>query len=67
MGGRGGGFKINEGGGQNFTISVNTDNEWIKRHGYLILMLNLKVNKQTRSEISKNKVIIKRVWNISIN
>ena len=28
-------------------------------------MLNLKVSKQTRSEASKNKVIIKRVSNIS--
>ena len=30
-------------------------------------MLNLKVSKQTRSEAGKNKVIIKRVSNISIN
>ena len=30
-------------------------------------MLNLKVRKQTRSEASKNKVITKRVSNISIN
>ena len=30
-------------------------------------MLNLKVSKRTRSEVSKNKVIIKRVSNISIN
>ena len=30
-------------------------------------MLNLKVSKQTKSEASKNKVIIKRVSNISIN
>ena len=29
-------------------------------------MLNLKASKQTRSEASKNKVIIKRVSNISI-
>ena len=29
-------------------------------------MLNLKVSKQTRSEASKNKVINKRVSNISI-
>ena len=28
---------------------------------------HLKVSKQTRSEASKNKVIIKRVSNISIN
>ena len=38
-----------------------------KRDKYLILMINLKVSKQTRSEASKNKVIIKRVLNISIN
>ena len=33
----------------------------------LILMLNLKVSKPTRSEPIKNKVIIKRVSNISVN
>ena len=38
-----------------------------KRDKCLVLMLNLKVSKQTRSEASKNKVIIKRVSNISIN
>ena len=38
-----------------------------KRNKYLILMLNLKVSKQTRSEAIKNKVVIKRVSNISIN
>ena len=38
-----------------------------KRDKCLILMLNLKVSKQTRSEASKNKVIIKRVLNISID
>ena len=32
-----------------------------------MLMLNLKVSKQTRSEASKNKVIIKRISNMSIN
>ena len=32
-----------------------------KRQNCLILMLNLKVSKQTRSEASKNKAIIKRV------
>ena len=32
-----------------------------KSHKCLILMFNLKVSKQTRSEASKNKVIIKRV------
>ena len=30
-------------------------------------MLNLEVSKQTRSEASKNKVIVKRVSNVSIN
>ena len=30
-------------------------------------MLNLKVSKQTRTEASKKKVIIKKVSNISIN
>ena len=58
---------INRGGCQNFKISVNIDNEWKKRHECLILMLSLEVNKQTRSEASKSKVIIKRVSNISIN
>ena len=38
-----------------------------KRDKCLILMLNLKVSKQTRSEASKNKVIIKRVSNMLIN
>ena len=38
-----------------------------KKDKCLILMLNLKVSKQTRSEASKNEVIIKRVSNISIN
>ena len=32
-----------------------------KSHKCLILMFNLKVSKQTRSEASRNKVIIKRV------
>ena len=37
-----------------------------KKHKCLILMLNLKVSKQTRSEASKNKIIItKRVSNIN--
>ena len=31
------------------------------------MMVNLKVSKQTRSETSKNNVIIKRVPNVSIN
>ena len=30
-------------------------------------MLNLKVSKQARTEASRNKVIIKRLSNISIN
>ena len=38
-----------------------------KRDKCLVLILNLKVSKQTRSEASKNKVIIKSVPNISIN
>ena len=36
-------------------------------HKCLKLMLNFKVSKQTRSEARRNKVIIKRVSNISIN
>ena len=36
-------------GGQNFKTSVNIGNEWKKRHKCLILMLNLKVSKQTRN------------------
>ena len=46
---------------------VNISNEWKKIHKCLILMLNLKVSKQARNEASKNKVIVKRVANISIN
>ena len=38
-----------------------------KRHECLILMFNLKVSKQTRSKASKNKVMIKRVSNVSTN
>ena len=38
-----------------------------KRHKCLILMFNLEVSKQTRSEASKKKIIIKRVSNISIS
>ena len=66
-GGEGGGGGQNKRVGRNFKISVNISNEWKKRHKCLILMLDLKVSKQTRSEASKNKVIIKRVSNISIN
>ena len=53
--------EFNKRGGRNFKVSVNIGNERKKRHRCLILILNLKVNKQTRSEASKNKVIIKRV------
>ena len=46
-------------GGWNFKKSVNIGNEWKKRHKCLILMLNLKVSKQTRREainkLSKSK------------
>ena len=42
-------------------------NERKKRHKCLLLMLNLQVSKQTRSEAGKNKVVIKRVSNTSIN
>ena len=64
-----GGVKINKGGGGrgNFKKPVNIGNEWKKRRKCLILMLDLKVTKQTRSETSKNKVIIKGVSNISVN
>ena len=51
----------------NFKKPVNIGNEWKKRRKCLILMLDLKVTKQTRSEASKNKVIIKGVSNISVN
>ena len=36
--------------------SINISSEWKKRYICLILMLKLKVNKQTRSKASKNKV-----------
>ena len=39
-------------------LSVNIGNEWKKRPKCLILMLNLKVGKQTRSDASENKVVI---------
>ena len=58
-----GGFKINGGIGINLLISVMNE----ERDKRLILMLNLKVSKQTRSETSKNKGVIKRVSDISIN
>ena len=63
----GGGTKINGGPGRNLRKSVNISNEWKKRRTCLILTLSLKLSKQTGSEASKNKVIIKRVSNISIN
>ena len=68
--GGGGVFLLNliKGGGgggisKNPLISLMTE----KRDICLILMLNLKVSKQTRIEASKNKVMIKRVSNISID
>ena len=57
----------NKRGCRNFKISVNFGNEWKKRYKCLILMLDLKVSKQTRTEASKNNVITKRVSKISIN
>ena len=66
----GGEVKINRWGGGRVGISkyplVSVMNEK-KRHKCLILMPNLKVSRQARSEASKIKVIIKRVSNISIN
>ena len=53
------------GGGGDLKISVNIGDEWKKRHKCLILMLNLKVSKQTRNDGNKNKVIIKSVKHIS--
>ena len=49
----------NKQGSQNFKSSFNNGNEWKKKHKCLILMLNLKVDKQTGSKASKNKVIVK--------
>ena len=65
--------KINKGGGEGGRgVGISKYRLiWVmnekKRHKCLILMLNLKVSKQTRSEASKSKVIIKRISNISIN
>ena len=61
--------KFNKREGRNFKKSVNIGNEWKKRRKCLILMLNLKVNKQKISETSKNKVSNnqKRVSNIPTN
>ena len=57
------------GGGEGVGISksplISVMNE--KRDKCLVLMLNLKVSNRTKNEASKNKVIIKRVSNISIN
>ena len=44
------------GGGRNFRKFINISNEWKNRHKRFILMLKLKVSKQTRSEASKDKV-----------
>ena len=66
MGG-GGGRVQNREGDWNFKKKIGIGNEWKNRHECLILMLNLEVSKQTRSEASKNKVIVKRVSNVSIN
>ena len=62
-----GGVKIHGGVGVSNILKplISVMNE--KRDKCLTLMLNLKVSKQTRSEASKNKVIIKRVSNISRN
>ena len=49
---------------QKWDINVWWDINETKRHK--CLMLNLKVSKQTTSEASNNKVIIKRVSNISV-
>ena len=38
-----------------------------KKETCLILMLDLKISKKTRSEASKSKLIIKKASNISIN
>ena len=57
------GVEIN-GGGLEFQKSVNIGYEWKKRHKCLTLMLNLRVSKRTKSEASKDKIIIKRVSNI---
>ena len=43
-------------GGRNFKKSIHIGIEWKKRDKCLILMLKLKVSKQTKSEASKNKV-----------
>ena len=63
---RGGeGVKINRRVGVSKYPLISVTNE--KRDKCFKLVLNLKVSKQTRSEASKNKVIIKIVSNIPIN
>ena len=73
------GFKINRGS----EIFVKFNKQWEggavgisknplisvmnKKRDMCNIMLDLKISKQTRSEASKNKVIIKRASNISIN
>ena len=64
---RGGGEGVGGREGRNFKISVNIGNELKKRHKCYILILNVKVSKQTRTEANKNNGIIQRVSNISIN
>ena len=65
---RGVGGGQSKGGGEwNFKKFINISNEWKNIHGCLILMINLKVSKQAKIEASKNKVIIKRASNLSIN
>ena len=59
-------FNFNKQGGSR-KKSVNIGNEQKKRHRCLILMLNLKVTKQTRRKAGKNKVVFKGVSNISVN
>ena len=69
-GGRGSKIFLINGGSRNFKKSVNICNESKKRHKCLVLVLNLKRSKRSKrtgSEASKNKVIIKRVSNISKN
>ena len=67
----GGGSK-GTGWGPNFKKFVNSSNEWKKRHKCLILMLNLKVSKQTRSfrilqkgTLQKSHVILNQKKNIT--
>ena len=60
-------IKINEGGiGLSKYPLISVTNE-IKRHKCLILMLNLKVSKQTKSKANMNKVIIKSIKHIKLS